>query len=49
MPESCLIRAGLALTPTQREELQRRLAAADRGEMTYASWQDVKRRLLQPK
>lgn len=38
-----------ALTPTQREELQRRLAAADRGEMTYASWQDVKRRLLQPK
>ena len=37
------------LTPAQQEELQRRLAAADRGEMTYSSWQDVKRRLLHPK
>jgi putative addiction module component (TIGR02574 family) len=37
------------LTPAQKEELHRRLAAADRGEMTYSPWQDVKRRLLQPK
>jgi len=37
------------LTPEQQEELQRRLDAADRGETTYSSWQDVKRRLLQPK
>ena len=37
------------LTPQQQEELQRRLAAADRGEITYASWPDVKGRLLQPR
>lgn len=36
------------LSPEQQEELQRRLAIADRGEMTYSSWQDVKRRLLLP-
>jgi putative addiction module component (TIGR02574 family) len=35
-----------ALTPAQLEELERRLAAADRGEMTYSSWDEVKRRLL---
>jgi putative addiction module component (TIGR02574 family) len=37
------------LTPSQQEELQRRLAAADRGEMTYSPWPDVKHRLLHPK
>lgn len=37
------------LTPEQKQELQRRLDAADRGETPYSSWQDVKRRLLQPK
>lgn len=37
------------LTPAQQEELHRRLTTADRGEMTYCSWPDVKRRLLQPK
>jgi putative addiction module component (TIGR02574 family) len=37
------------LTTAQQEELERRLVAADRGEMTYSSWQDVKGRLLQPK
>ena len=37
------------LTPAQKEELRRRLAAADRGEMTYSLWKDVKRRLTQPK
>jgi putative addiction module component (TIGR02574 family) len=35
-----------ALTPAQLEELERRLTAADRGEMTYSSWDEVKRRLL---
>ena len=33
------------LSPEQQAELQHRLAIADRGEMTYSSWQDVKRRL----
>jgi putative addiction module component (TIGR02574 family) len=37
------------LNPAQQEELQRRLAAADRGEVTYSSWLDVKRRLLHPR
>ena len=37
------------LTPAQEEELRHRLAAADRGEMTYSSWLEVKRRLIQPK
>jgi len=37
------------LTVAQEEELCRRLAAADRGEMSYSSWLDVKRRLTQPK
>jgi len=32
------------LTPAQERELEDRLAAADRGEMTYASWDEVKRR-----
>jgi len=40
---------GPALTPTQQQELQRRLDAADRGETIYSSWLDVKRRLLQRK
>ncbi len=34
------------LTSAQREELERRMAAADRGEMKYSSWAEVKRRLL---
>jgi putative addiction module component (TIGR02574 family) len=34
------------LTPAQFEELERRLAAADRGEMSYSSWDDIKLRLL---
>lgn len=37
------------LTLAQQEELMRRLAAADGGEMTYCSWPDVKRRLLYAK
>ena len=37
------------LTAGQKQELQRRLDAADRGETSYFSWQDVKRRLFQPK
>jgi putative addiction module component (TIGR02574 family) len=37
------------LSPEQKEELQRRLAAADRGKIAYSSWPDVKRRLLGPK
>jgi putative addiction module component (TIGR02574 family) len=36
------------LTPEQQEELERRLALADRGEMAYSPWQDVKRRLTRP-
>jgi putative addiction module component (TIGR02574 family) len=36
----------MPLTPAQQEELERRLAAADRGEITYSSWDEVKRRLL---
>ena len=34
------------LTSTQLEELERRLAAADRGATAYSSWDKVKRRLL---
>jgi putative addiction module component (TIGR02574 family) len=37
------------LTPAQEEELQHRLAAADRGQTTYSSWLEVKHRLLRPK
>lgn len=40
---------GPPLTPTQHQELQRRLDAADRGNTTYCSWLDVKRRLLHRK
>jgi putative addiction module component (TIGR02574 family) len=36
----------MPLTPAQQEELEYRLAAADRGELSYSSWNDVKRRLL---
>ena len=36
----------IPLTPAQQQELERRLAAADRGEMTYSAWDEVKRRLL---
>jgi putative addiction module component (TIGR02574 family) len=36
----------LPLTPAQREELDRRLAAADRGEVSYSTWPEVKSRLL---
>jgi len=38
----------LPLTAAQSQELERRLAAADRGDLTYSSWQDVKRRLMRP-
>jgi putative addiction module component (TIGR02574 family) len=38
----------LPLTPAQRQELERRLAAIDRGEVGFASWPDVKRRILPP-
>ncbi len=34
------------LAPAQQQEIERRLAAADRGEITYASWEDVKSRVL---
>jgi putative addiction module component (TIGR02574 family) len=34
------------LTAAQQQEIERRLAAADRGEITYSSWEDVKRRVL---
>jgi putative addiction module component (TIGR02574 family) len=37
------------LSPAQKEELRSRIAAADRGETTYSSWQEVKRRLTRPK
>jgi putative addiction module component (TIGR02574 family) len=37
------------LNSAQMEELHRRLAAADRGETTYSSWPDAKRRILHPK
>ncbi len=33
------------LTPAQQQEIERRLAAAERGEISYSSWEDVKRRL----
>lgn len=39
----------LPLTPTQGEELDRRLTVADRGEMSYSCWADVKGRLHRPK
>ena len=35
-----------ALTPIQQKEIKRRLAAADRGELTYSSWEEVKHRTL---
>lgn len=34
------------LTPAQQQEIETRLAAADRGETVYSSWPEVKRRLL---
>ena len=34
------------LTLAQQQEIERRLTAADRGEITYSSWEDVKRRVL---
>ena len=34
------------LTQAQQQELERRLAASDRGELAYAPWEDVKRWLL---
>lgn len=34
------------LTAAQQHELERRLAASDRGEMTYSPWAEVKHRLL---
>ncbi len=34
------------LTAAQQQEIERRLAAADRGELTYSPWDDVKRRVL---
>lgn len=37
------------LSQAQEEELRHRLAAADRGETSYSSWLDIKRRLIQPK
>jgi putative addiction module component (TIGR02574 family) len=38
-----------SLSAAQQEELQRRLAAADRGDMAYSPWEDVKHRILRPK
>lgn len=38
----------IPVPPEHLAELQRRLAIADRGEMTYSSWPDVKRRLSRP-
>ena len=35
-----------ALTPAQEHELGRRLDAADRGQLAYSSWDEVKRRHL---
>jgi putative addiction module component (TIGR02574 family) len=37
------------LTAEQEDELRHRLAAADRGGMSYSTWSDVKHRLTQPK
>lgn len=36
----------LPLSPEHHRELQRRLEIADRGDMTYLSWEDVKARLF---
>jgi putative addiction module component (TIGR02574 family) len=38
--------ASQPLTPAQQQEIERRLAAADRGEVSYSSWEDVKNRIL---
>jgi len=38
--------ASQPLTPVQQQELERRLASADRGEVSYSSWEDVKHRVL---
>lgn len=35
----------ISMTDAQREELDRRLAALDRGDMRTASWEEVKQRL----
>ncbi len=37
------------LTPAQQQELERRIAASDRGELTYSSWETVKEHLLKSK
>lgn len=34
------------LTPAQHEELNRRIAAIDAGEMPFSPWEEVKERLL---
>ncbi|CAN5142208.1 addiction module protein [soil metagenome] len=34
------------LTQDQEEELERRVAAADRGELRFSPWQEVKKRLF---
>jgi len=34
------------LTLAQQQEIERRLIAADRGEIAYSSWEDVKRRVI---
>lgn len=47
--DSVAVQAAPPLSPAQEEELRQRLAAADRGEMTYSSWLDIKRRLTPPK
>jgi putative addiction module component (TIGR02574 family) len=38
--------ASQPLTQAQQQEIERRLAAADRGEVSYSSWEDVKNRVL---
>lgn len=38
--------ASQSLTPVQQQELERRLASADRGHVSYSSWEDVKHRVL---
>ncbi len=37
------------LTPAHQQELERRIAASDRGEITYSSWETVKEWLLKSK
>ncbi len=37
------------LTPAQERELERRIAASDRGEITYTSWETVKEWLRKSK